>query len=201
MFGSLGDRPERFSSDTWITRDVCSRDPFPFDDKEIDYVFCSHTLEDLRDPIFVCSEIVRVGKRGYIEVPSWLAECSLGIESSSYAGWYHHRWIVEIQGDELTFTHKPHNLHSEWNLHAPRRVGRSLKTDELGAYLFWNGGFSYRENIQIRRSDLEKEIEGHIRNANVHRLRFKMRDEGRRIRNALSEFRARSEIKSILGRL
>jgi len=42
--------------------------------KEVDFVSCSHVLEDLRDPIRVCEEIVRVGKRGYIEVPSKTAE-------------------------------------------------------------------------------------------------------------------------------
>src|SRR4030043_967401 len=58
---------EYFSKQTWIQRDICSREPLPFKDKEIDFVICSHTLEDVRDPIFLCSEICRIGKRGYIE--------------------------------------------------------------------------------------------------------------------------------------
>ena len=83
------DIPEHFTKDTYIQRDLCEREPFPFEDKEFDFVICSHTLEDLRDPIWVCSEIVRVGKAGYIEVPSRIAESTLGIESLFYCGWYH----------------------------------------------------------------------------------------------------------------
>src|SRR5689334_18099709 len=64
--------PERFSETTWIERDICDREPFPFDDDGVDFVICSQTLEDVRDPVWVCSEIERVGRAGYIETPSRL---------------------------------------------------------------------------------------------------------------------------------
>jgi hypothetical protein len=35
-------------------------------------VICSHTLEDIRDPLWVCSEMIRIGKAGYIELPRGL---------------------------------------------------------------------------------------------------------------------------------
>ncbi len=205
-FGSLGEGPEMFSKETWICRDLCAREPFPFGNKEIDYVFCSHTLEDLRDPIFVCSEIIRVGKRGYIEVPSWLAECGLGVESRSYAGWYHHRWIVEIRENELTFVHKPHSLHSQWSLHVPRKVTGSLKVEDLASYLFWKDDFAFREKILIDEGDLVKELEARIRSVNVHPLRFEMRDRSRWIRDVLSKSKFLSKLhrelsKTWIGRI
>ncbi len=200
VFGSLGEGPEKFSEETWSRRDLCSREPFPYSEKEFDFVFCSHTLEDLRDPIFVCSEIARVGKKGYIEVPSWLAECSMGIESRSYAGWYHHRWIVEIQENELTFVHKPHNLHSRWSLHVPRGVTRSLKNEDLASYLFWKDGFAFREKILIDEGELVKELEARIRSVHVHPLRFRMHDKSQWIRDVLSNSKFLSKLHRVLSR-
>ena len=72
--------------DTWIQRDICDREPYPFDDDELDFVICSHTLEDVRDPIWVCSEMARIAKAGYIEVPSRLEEQSYGFQGPGRAG-------------------------------------------------------------------------------------------------------------------
>src|SRR4051794_29855952 len=66
--------PERFTAETWIQRDICDRDSFPFDQDEIDFVVCAHTLEDVRDPLWVCAEMSRVARAGYVEVPSMLEE-------------------------------------------------------------------------------------------------------------------------------
>src|SRR5882724_10410804 len=47
-----GGDQEYFTQDRWIQRDICAHEPFPFADKQIDFVICSHTLEDIRDPLF-----------------------------------------------------------------------------------------------------------------------------------------------------
>lgn len=45
-------------------------DKFPFKDKEFDYIICSHVLEHVEGVNEFLSEIVRVGKAGYIEFPT-----------------------------------------------------------------------------------------------------------------------------------
>src|SRR5688572_9614085 len=45
---SQGGDVERFSRDRWILRDLCEHTPYPFADKSVDFVICSHTLEDVR---------------------------------------------------------------------------------------------------------------------------------------------------------
>ena len=45
----------RFTRDTWHRGDVCGRMRWPYPDKYFDYVTCSHLLEDIRDPVWVCS--------------------------------------------------------------------------------------------------------------------------------------------------
>jgi hypothetical protein len=41
-----------------------------FRDKAFDFVYCSHVLEVVEDPLQACAEIMRVGKRGFIETPT-----------------------------------------------------------------------------------------------------------------------------------
>ena len=43
--------------------------PYPFADKEFDFLICSHVLEHLDDPVHACVEFSRIAKAGYIEVP------------------------------------------------------------------------------------------------------------------------------------
>lgn len=41
-----------------------------FRDKVFDFIYCSHVLEVVENPLRACEEIMRVGKRGYIETPT-----------------------------------------------------------------------------------------------------------------------------------
>ena len=142
---SQGGEVEHFTRETWIQRDMCAREPFPFADKEFDFVICSHTLEDVRDPLWVCSEIVRVGKRGYIEMPSREWETSRGCESPRIAGLSHHRWLVDINGDQIAFLMKYHMIHSHWRFNFPPSYLRSLPEAKHFQWLFWQDSFSFHE--------------------------------------------------------
>jgi len=42
----------------------------PFRDKGFDFVYCAHVLELVENPLRACAEIMRVGKRGFIETPT-----------------------------------------------------------------------------------------------------------------------------------
>ena len=46
----------------------------PFSTDFFDFVYCSHVLEHLESPIFGLSELQRVGKRGFVEIPSVLLD-------------------------------------------------------------------------------------------------------------------------------
>lgn len=148
-FGFTGGYREYFTKETWIKRNICFREPFPFNDNQFDYVVCSHILEDIRDPVFVCSENNRIGKGGYIEVPSRIAEISLGTQSRHYAGYCHHRWIIEIDNDQIVFFPKLHFVYSNWKYHLPSSYGRNMPTDEKFQYMFWRGEFQYEEEIRV----------------------------------------------------
>jgi methyltransferase family protein len=42
----------------------------PFADKCMDYVYCAHVLELVENPLIACKELMRVGKRGFVETPT-----------------------------------------------------------------------------------------------------------------------------------
>jgi SAM-dependent methyltransferase len=158
----LGPDPERFGPDNWTQLDVC-RDPLPFDDHSFDFVICSHTLEDIRDPLFLCEELNRVAKAGYIETPSMAAELTFGIESKRYAGWYHHRWLVEMQGGRIKFRHKPHLVHGDWRYHLPKRMARLMTDEERVTWMLWEGSFSFEELIELDMQTVKDDLERFVR--------------------------------------
>jgi uncharacterized protein YbaR (Trm112 family)/SAM-dependent methyltransferase len=73
----------------------------PFADKSFDFVFCSHILEHTTDPSRAIAEITRIGKRGYIEVPSEYLEHAATSRTSHY-------WTILRDPDgTLVFRQKP----------------------------------------------------------------------------------------------
>ena len=154
LYGRDGPDPERFSAETWIRRDICDREPYPFADKSVDFVICSHTLEDVRDPIWVCDEMVRIAKAGYLEVPSRLEEQSYGFQGP-WAGWGHHRWLIEKQGDRLDFVFKHHVLHNRESDRFPAGFQQGLEPEQRVVSLWWEGSFKYGERVFVSAEELD----------------------------------------------
>lgn len=144
---------ERFGPDTWVTRDICAHDPWPFEDDQFDFAICSHTLEDIRDPIWVCHELSRVARAGYVETPSRLDEQSWGVHGP-WAGWSHHRWLVDADGDRLRFAHKPAVLHQRD--HLPHDRAAALGEDERVLTFWWQGSFEAEEVHFFEADDLHR---------------------------------------------
>lgn len=153
-----GGTKERFSRETWIRRDICAGEPYPFADKELDFVVCSHTLEDIRDPLRVCSEMIRIAKAGYIEVPSRVAESCRGIEAGQ-VGWSHHRWLIDIADDAIVFTMKYHKIHAHWRFSLPESHLRALDERDQVQWLFWEDRFDFREHHVHGTPAIEEELE------------------------------------------
>jgi hypothetical protein len=168
-FGGLafqGGEREWFSKKTWVERDICGREPWPFTDKQFDFVICSHTLEDIRDPLWVCAELIRVGKAGYIEVPSRVFESTRGVERPQTAGLSHHRWLIDIDGDEIRFLLKYHFIHSHWRYNLSNAYLRSLPPEAAVQWLWWNGDFRFSEVTIHGLANQERELERFVQATN-----------------------------------
>jgi SAM-dependent methyltransferase len=154
--------PERVTAETWTVHDACLA-PWPYPDKYFDFVFCSHLLEDVRDPLLVCREMSRVARAGYVETPSRLREiyCKQrgfrlrrAFGGMPEIGFHHHRWFVEPGwlgpegGARLLFTAKTAALYLGPAMYLTRsEVGRKLTEVESGLGLFWEGGIEAEERF------------------------------------------------------
>ncbi len=159
--------PVRFDRSTWVVADICAA-PWPFPDGYFDYAFCSHALEDVRDPLAVCRELVRVARAGYIETPSRLREAfhhKRGylwrrlIGRPLRVGFNHHRWFVEAEAGGLVFTAKTiAAIQSAQFFITAEELRRQLTPDEEALTLFWSGTFAARERLLVHPGEAEEEL-------------------------------------------
>ncbi len=159
---SEGGGAERFGPDTWVQRDICDHEPWPFADDQFDFAICSHTLEDVRDPVWVCSELNRVARSGYIEVPSRQEEQAWGV-NGSWVGWSHHHWLIEIEDSSIDFILKPHVIHGNPDYHLPWPLAEALTATERVQTLLWEGGFRFRERIFTEPAQVDAFLTGLVR--------------------------------------
>lgn len=195
-----GGDEERFSAATWVQRDICEKTPWPFADKQFDFSICSHTLEDVRDPLFVCSELIRVSKRGYIEVPSRLSESCRGWEPTGTAGLSHHRWLIDLEEKHLRFTHKFHMINTVLDLAFPPEEWRRLTHEERVTAFWWEGAFAFSETI-IHGLDRQAEfLRGFVRRRYRYPAwRLWIRGVPPRCAAAVADLRRRVRLRSRLG--
>ena len=115
----------------------------PFADKSFDFVICRHMLEDMADPFSAMHEIERVGKSGYIETPSPIAELCIGVDGNSppWRGYNHHRYIVWVHQGELRFVSKYPLVEylPEMNVAGLLRQGP----------IYWNTYFLWKDSIRF----------------------------------------------------
>ncbi len=127
---------ERFVSRTWLVRDVCAREPWPFEDDRFAFAVCT-TLAALRDPVGVCAELSRVARAGYVEVPAIEAELSGG------SG----RWLCDVDHGELVFVHKSVAVAVDPRVKVPPRWHGRLTAAERVHALFWEDRIPARERL------------------------------------------------------
>jgi hypothetical protein len=163
LYGRDGDGPERFDADSWIRIDACAHDDWPFEDDQFDFAVCSHTLEDVRDPIRVCEELVRVAKAGYVEVPSRLEEQS-PMDGHPGIGWTHHRWLIEVDQavPRVEFVFKHGVVFADERAHFPPGFHATLSDEERVSTLWWDGSFEARERVMTSAEELDPYLFGFV---------------------------------------
>ena len=60
----------------------------PFDDNEFDFVIASHVIEHIKDFQFFIKEIERISSKGYIELPTRLADNLVFENKTDHIWWF-----------------------------------------------------------------------------------------------------------------
>lgn len=142
-------QPNALAHQEWIKADII-KEPLPFADKSFDFVYCRHVLEDLHNPFHLIREIERVGKAGYIETPSPLAELCRGVDGSSppWRGYYHHHYIVWAHLGELRFVAK-YPLVEYLGITAPLAERLRQGPRYWNTHLLWTDKISFRHRQSL----------------------------------------------------
>ncbi len=71
----------------------------PYKSNSLDFVYCAHVLEHVDNPTQACEEIMRVGKKGYIEVPTRTSDIIFNFARLKHF----HKWHISKVGKSLVF--------------------------------------------------------------------------------------------------
>lgn len=94
-----------------IAMDLCDPDSwsaindFVAREGKFDYAICTHTLEDIYDPIIALKRLPQVAHAGVVTMPSARTELS-NVESRDWLGYMHHRWIFDEQDGAMLIAPK-----------------------------------------------------------------------------------------------
>ena len=102
----------------------CNIEQTNFNNKEFDFVIASHILEHVDNPILFCKELMRVGKRGYIEVPTPLWDNL--VDGPEFVQYGHKWWVTFDDNENKIVINKKINI-----------VNRFLSIDEHNKHMMW----------------------------------------------------------------
>ena len=159
--------PQAQTKAEFVNHDIC-RKPWPFADKFFDFSYCSNTLEDIRDPIGACEELMRVSRAGFIATPSRLRETFHQKRGYFWrrlagrplrVGFGHHRWFCEWDGATLSFLAKTSTFfYSPAHFITREEAGRDLTEAEANLTFFWQDKFAAAERVLVGVGEIEADF-------------------------------------------
>ncbi len=106
-----------------------------FRDKVFDFSFCAHLLEHVERPDLAIEEIVRISKKGYIEVPNGVIEFISPFHS--------HLWFILLDGNKLVFIRKSKKIHDALLANSAKYNNLIGKTKEPFIRFYWKNKIDY----------------------------------------------------------
>ena len=125
----------------------CNVENNPFQDKEFDFVIASHILEHVDDPFHFCKELTRIGKRGYIEVPTPLWD---NLVDGPHFVKYGHKWWVTFDDTDNSIVINPKiNVVNKFLSIKEHNYHMAFFRDSIITRLYWEDDISIKKGDNI----------------------------------------------------
>lgn len=106
---------------------------------KFDFSICSHTLEDLFNPLDVLEFLPLISRKGFIAIPSKYDEFTY-LYANKYLGNAHHKTIFDIKNNEIVCF--PKFSFIETNINQSQKIRELYKGKEL--CIFWKDIIPYK---------------------------------------------------------
>ena len=123
----------------------------PFKENEFDFVITSHVIEHVEDIEFFIKEIERIAKRGYIELPSRLAD-NLVFENLKDHIW----WFAFDDDEQCLVTSKKNQLIEPFITVSTAKKLEKLFQDSLIMSFLWENKIDFRVDASLEMKDEKK---------------------------------------------
>ena len=123
----------------------------PFKDKEFDFVIASHVLEHVKDIKFFISELERISKKGYIELPTRLGDNLVFENVKEHLWWF----IYDDFNNRLVGNEKKQLIEPFFTV-SMSKIFDQLFRESFVIELFWEDKINYIIEDRVNTKSLEK---------------------------------------------
>ena len=113
----------------------------PFKDKEFDFIIASHVIEHVDDISYFLNELTRIGKKGYIEVPTRL-EDNLVFENKKAHLWH---LVFDDVKNKIIFSDKIQYFEPIFSIGTIKKFNEYFR-ESLVIELFWDGTIEFEKS-------------------------------------------------------
>ena len=128
-----------------------SEKKLPFKDKEFDFVIASHVIEHVEDFEFFVKELERISTKGYIELPTRLAD-NLVFENKNDHIW----WFTYDDVTNQIIASKKNQLIDPFITVSMGKLFEKIFRESFVLELAWEEKIDYKIDNQIRHDDIKK---------------------------------------------
>ena len=123
----------------------------PFKDKEFDFVIASHVIEHVKDFEFFIKELERISSKGYIELPSRLADNLVFENQKDHVWWFSYNDI-----DECLVASKKNQLIEPFINVSTAKFLEKIFRESLVIELMWENKIEYIIDNSMRHEEVKK---------------------------------------------